>query len=328
MSGKILVVGGAGYIGSHMVKMLLSSGFEVTVLDDLSNGRRDLVLTPDFIEGDMSNRELLAAIFKTRHINAVMHFAANIDVGESVRNPAKYYENNVAKTIGLLNSMIQFEVQKLIFSSTCSVYGIPEKMPITEETPVGPINPYGESKLMVERIISSYSRAHSLKAYCLRYFNVAGADPEGQIGECHDPETHLIPVALRVASGRHPVFNILGDDYDTPDGTGVRDFIHVVDLCKAHELALKDLLANGDGGVLNVGIGHGFSVKQVIAAVEKVTGKKVRTRTTPRRPGEPGRLQADSSRIRETLGWTPRYTELEDMIQHAWNWELKLQGQA
>lgn len=323
MAIRILVAGGAGYIGSHMTQVLLREGFEVSVLDDLSEGRREAVLADDFIQGDIANPDLMDAIFKTRRIDAVMHFAANIDVGESVRNPAKYFENNVSKTIVLLNAMVRNEINRLIFSSTCSVYGVPDKLPISESTPTKPLNPYGESKLMVERVLQAYESAYGLKSYRLRYFNACGADPDGLLGENHEPETHLIPVALRVASGRIPVFNVLGDDYDTPDGTGVRDFIHVVDLCEAHALALRDLLANGPGGVLNVGIGRGFSVKEVLAAVEKITGRPVKTRLSPRRPGEAGMLIADASLIRERLGWQPRFTGLEDIVSHAWNWEQK-----
>lgn len=323
MAVRILVAGGAGYIGSHMTQVLLREGFDVTVLDDLSEGRREAVLADDFIQGDIANPDLLDAIFKTRRISAVMHFAANIDVGESVRNPAKYFENNVSKTIVLLNSMVRNDIKRLIFSSTCSVYGIPDQLPISEKTPTRPLNPYGESKLMVERVLQAYESAYDLKSYRLRYFNACGADPGGLLGENHEPETHLIPVALRVASGRIPVFHILGDDYDTPDGTGVRDFIHVVDLCEAHALALRDLLANGTGGVLNVGIGRGFSVREVIQTVEKITGRPVKTRLSPRRPGEAGMLIADASLIRERLSWKPRFTALEDIVQHAWNWELR-----
>jgi len=320
---RILVAGGAGYIGSHMTQVLLREGFDVTVLDDLSEGRREAVLADDFIQGDISNSDLLDAIFKTRRISAVMHFAANIDVGESVRNPAKYFENNVSKTIVMLNSMVRNSVNRLIFSSTCSVYGVPDQLPISEKTPTKPLNPYGESKLMVERVLQAYELAYGLKSYRLRYFNACGADPGGLLGENHEPETHLIPVALRVASGRIPVFNILGDDYDTPDGTGVRDFIHVVDLCEAHALALRDLLANGTGGVLNVGIGRGFSVKEVLKAVETVTGCQVKTRLSARRPGEAGMLIADATLIRERLSWEPRFTGLEEIVEHAWKWEQK-----
>lgn len=323
MAEKILVVGGAGYIGSHMVKLLRDREYAVTVLDNLSTGHKRSVLVDDFVIGDMSDHNLVDAIFKTRKIDAVMHFAACVDVGESVRDPGKYYENNVADTIKFLNSMVRFGIRRMIFSSTCSVYGIPDAVPISEACPTKPINPYGESKLWVERVLVAYERAYGLKSYRLRYFNAAGADPEGQIGELHEPETHLIPLALKVANGELPVLHILGEDYDTLDGTGVRDYVHVMDLCEAHRLALLDLLANGEGGILNIGIGNGFSVKQIIDSIQQVTGRTVQTKISPRRLGEPASLVANPEKIKKLLGWAPKYTEINDIIRHAWAWETE-----
>lgn len=323
MKNTILVVGGAGYIGSHMVKLLHQSGHQPVVLDNLSTGRQEAVCDAPIYVGDMADVELIDQVCRERAIDAVIHFAACIDVGESVREPNRYYENNVAKSIGLLNGLVRNNVRRLIFSSTCSVYGIPDELPITESSPAAPINPYGHSKRVVEEILKSYEVAHGLKHVVLRYFNAAGADPEGELGENHDPETHLIPLALRVANGRLPHLNLLGGHYDTHDGSGVRDYVHVMDLCRGHLLALQDLLSNGPSAVYNLGNGEGYSVLDVVRSVEEVTGKKVRVERAAPRPGEPSKLVADASKARDYLGWEPQYPKLEDMVRHAWNWELK-----
>ncbi|HVT34439.1 MAG TPA: UDP-glucose 4-epimerase GalE [Nevskiaceae bacterium] len=321
MSHRILIVGGAGYIGSHMTLCLQAHGLEVTVLDNLSTGSRELVHTPDLVIGDMADDNLVSGVIRSRGIAAVMHFASCINVGESVRDPGKYYENNVGKTISLLNTIVRCGIRRMIFSSTSAVYGTPERLPINEQAPLAPLNPYGESKAWVERVLAAFDHAHGLRSYSLRYFNAAGADPQGRAGECHDPETHLIPIALQVALGQREQLDILGDDYRTEDGTGVRDYVHVTDLCEAHYLALLDLFNGGAGGILNVGIGRGFTVRQVVAAVEKVTGRPVPTRIQPRRPGDTDALVADSRNIQDRLGWRPRYTDLETIVRHAWAWE-------
>jgi len=324
MAHHVLVVGGAGYIGAHMVRQLLRDSCMVTVLDDLSAGHRESVLGQDLVVADMGDATALTDIFSSRRIDAVMHFAASADVGESLRVPAKYFENNVTKTLMLLDAMLKFGVKRLVFSSTCSVYGAAGSDSIAESAPIRPINPYGISKRIVEDILATYATAYGMRSYCLRYFNAAGADPDGSIGEDHTPETHLIPLALRVAAGRISQLNILGSDYPTRDGTGVRDFIHVSDLCSAHALCLRELLNDGDGGIYNVGVGRGYSVLEVVAAVEEVTGLKVSRQICARRPGDPPSLVADSRLIQQQLGWRPQYTDLRTIVEHAWAWELRL----
>lgn len=319
----VLVVGGAGYIGSHMCKMLEVEGYQVVVLDDLSTSIWTDNHRGALVEGDMAERAVVDRICSEYDIDAVIHFAACIDVGESVREPAKYYENNVAKSIGLLNSLVRNNVRRIIFSSTASVYGLPGEIPIPETHPLKPINPYGHSKFVVEQILKYYETAHGMKHVVLRYFNAAGADPEGELGECHEPETHLIPNVLRVANGRLPHLNLLGTNYDTQDGSGVRDYVHVMDLCSGHLLALRDLLSNGPSAVYNLGSEKGFSVLEVVAAVEQVTGKRVRVEEVPPRPGEPSTLVADASKARDYLGWNRQYPDLETIIEHAYAWECK-----
>ena len=321
---KTLVVGGAGYIGSHMVKHLCRAGAQVTVLDDLSSGYRDAVVSgAELVVGSAADAGLLATLLAQHRFDAVMHFASFIQVGESVADPAKYYANNVAATLTLLDAMRQAEVRRFIFSSTAAVYGDPSYVPIDEAHPKNPINPYGRSKWMVEQVLEDYDRAYGLKSVCLRYFNAAGADPEGELGERHVPETHLIPLVLQVASGRREAISVFGTDYDTLDGTCIRDYIHVADLCDAHALALERLLAGGESARFNLGNGQGFSVNEVIEMVRHVTGREIPVRFEARRVGDPPRLVADSRQAREGLGWQPKRDDLATIIADAWAWERK-----
>ena len=316
--GKILVVGGAGYIGSHAVKALDSRGYDLVVLDDLSTGHRDAVQAGTFVEGDLGDRPTLDRLFATHRIEAVMHFAAFAYVGESVQQPGKYYRNNVAATLTLLEAMRDHGIRHFIFSSTCATYGIPQEVPIPETHSQWPINPYGWTKLMVERMLADFDRAHGLRYVAFRYFNAAGADPDGRLGERHEPETHLIPLVLRAADGGEPL-KVFGDDYPTPDGTCIRDYIHVSDLADAHVLGLERLLAGGESTVYNLGNGQGFSVKEVIAMAERVTGRPVPHTFAPRREGDPPALVGSAGRAREELGWQPRFADLESMIATAHN---------
>ena len=318
---KVLVVG-AGYIGSHMVKMLLAEEHEVVTFDNLSSGHRDAVLGGEFVLGDLADSELLDAVFKKHQFDAVMHFASFIQVGESVRRPDMYYRNNFSNTLNLLDVMVANGVKKFIFSSTAAIFGEPEYVPIDEKHPNNPINPYGRSKWMVEQILTDYDQAFELKSVCLRYFNAAGADPEGLLGERHNPETHLIPLILQAASGRKSEIQVFGRDYDTPDGTCIRDYIHIVDLCAAHLMALEYLIKGGLSKRFNLGNGAGFSVQQVIDATEKVTNRKIKVVDKPKREGDPARLVADSTHAKSTLGWKPKF-DLGAIVKHAWEWELK-----
>ncbi|MBF5037988.1 UDP-glucose 4-epimerase GalE [Methylophilus sp. 13] len=320
---RVLVVGGAGYIGSHMVKMLLDSGHDVITLDNLSSGHRDAVLGGVFVEGDLADINCLDKVFTEHHPEAVMHFASFIQVGESVRKPDIYYRNNVTNTLNLLDTMLKFDVKKFIFSSTAAVFGEPDYVPIDEAHPNRPLNPYGRSKLMIEHVLADYAKAFDFRSVCLRYFNAAGADPEGQLGERHDPETHLIPLILQAASGRRENIQVFGRDYDTPDGTCIRDYIHIVDLCAAHLAALDYLESGGESDRFNLGNGSGFSVQEVLDAVQKVSGRSVKVIDGPRREGDPARLVADAKRARSILNWKPVFTDLETIVQHAWQWELK-----
>jgi len=321
---KILVVGGAGYIGSHMVKMLLDRGHEVITFDNLSSGFRDAILGGIFVEGDLADISALDDMFILHQPDAVMHFASYIQVGESVQHPDKYYLNNFTNTLNLMNTMVKHGVNHFIFSSTAAVFGEPEYVPIDEEHVKNPLNPYGRSKWMVEQVLADYERAYGLKSVCLRYFNAAGADPAGLLGERHEPETHLIPLVLQTLSGKRPHISVFGRDYDTPDGTCLRDYIHIVDLCSAHLLALTKLVETGKSMRFNLGNGSGFSVQEVIAAAERVTGKKVNVVEAPRRDGDPARLVADSTLAKTELGWNPVYPDLDSIISHAWNWEMRL----
>ncbi|HEX4857074.1 MAG TPA: UDP-glucose 4-epimerase GalE [Limnobacter sp.] len=318
---QVLVIGGAGYIGSHMVKHLAGKGCEVTTLDNLSSGHRDAVLHGQFIHGDLADKHLLAELFSSRRFDAVMHFASCIQVGESVVKPALYYENNVANTLNLLAAMNTAGIRKFIFSSTAATFGEPLYCPIDERHPQVPINPYGRSKLMIEQVLDDYDRAYGLKSVCLRYFNAAGADPEGQLGERHEPETHLIPLVLQAASGRRASISVFGRDYDTPDGTCIRDYIHISDLCEAHWLALLSLQDGAPSQKYNLGNGLGFSVQEVINSALDITGLKIQVVDAPRRAGDPARLVADSRLAMGELGWKPRFADLDTIIQHAWNWE-------
>jgi len=320
---NILVVGGAGYIGSHMVKLLLDLGADVITFDDLSSGRREAVLGGEFIHGTLADRPALEEALVSHRIDAVMHFASYIQVGESVRNPAIYYRNNLSNTLNLLDAMVAAQVNRFIFSSTAAIFGEPEYVPIDETHPQRPINAYGASKQMVERALQDYDQAYGLHSVCLRYFNAAGAHPSAEIGELHDPETHLIPLLLQVASGRRETAHIFGRDYDTPDGTCIRDYVHVVDLCHAHVAALRFLDDQARSGAFNLGNGSGFSVLEVVAAAEKVTGRKLNLIDSPRRDGDPARLVADASLARRVLEWSPQYADIETIVQHAWRWETK-----
>lgn len=324
--GNILVVGGAGYIGSHMVAALNDAGYRPIILDNLCSGYRDAVIAGDFIEGDLQNRELLDRVLDARKIAGVMHFAAHIEVGESVRDPAKYYRNNVANTQNLLDAMVRFGVHAFIFSSTAAIFGEPQYVPIDEKHPKAPVNPYGRSKWMVEQLLEDYDTAYGLKACALRYFNAAGADPQGRLGERHDPESHLIPLVLQAASGRREAITLFGTDYNTPDGTCIRDYIHVADLCDAHLLALQRLLEGAESDRYNLGNGQGYSVREVIDTAARVTGRKIPVTRGERRAGDPARLVADSARARSKLGWNPRLVDLDTIIAHAWAWECKANG--
>ena len=318
---SILVIGGAGYIGSHMVKHLATSGEQVITLDNLSRGYRDAVHYGDFIEGDLGNPDMLDRVFSTHAITAVMHFAAYIEVGESVVEPAKYYRNNVINTVTLLDAMTRHRINNFIFSSTAAIFGEPEYTPIDEQHSKAPINPYGRTKLMVEQILQDYDAAYQLKSTCLRYFNAAGADAQGELGERHQPESHLIPLILQAASGRRDDIKVFGNDYPTDDGTCVRDYIHVEDLCKAHSLALQHMQTTGKSARYNLGNGKGFSVQQVIDATREVTGKHFKVTQDQRRPGDPAVLVADSKLAQQELDWRPGHTELESIIASAWKWE-------
>ncbi|MDH5711277.1 MAG: UDP-glucose 4-epimerase GalE [Gammaproteobacteria bacterium] len=318
---KILVVGGAGYIGSHMVKQLVLSNHDVIALDNLSCGYEDAVKYGELVIGDLGNKETLDQLFNAHQFDAVMHFAAFIEVGESVLNPAKYYQNNVANTQVLLDAMIKHDVRNFIFSSTAAIFGEPEYTPIDEKHSKQPINPYGRTKLMVEQILEDYDNAYGLKSTCLRYFNAAGADPDGELGERHNPESHLVPLILQAASGRREDIKIFGQDYPTNDGTCVRDYVHINDLCEAHSLALTRMQATGQSARYNLGNGRGFSVKQVIDTSKQVTGIDFKVVTTERRAGDPAVLVADSALAKKELGWQPKFDQLETIIETAWQWE-------
>jgi UDP-glucose 4-epimerase len=317
----VLVVGGAGYIGSHMVRRLQRAGYVPIVLDNLSQGQRDAVGTAQLIVGELGDSSVADVIFQAWPIAAVMHFASFIQVGESLEKPAAYYANNVSNTVTLLQAMVRHGVGCFIFSSTAAIFGNPVYVPIDEQHPRLPINPYGRSKLMVEQVLQDFESAYGLRSCCLRYFNAAGADPEGGLGECHEPETHLIPLVLQAASGRRPAVTVFGRDYDTPDRTCIRDYIHVNDLADAHLLALEALLSGADSMRFNLGNGAGYSINEVIETARRVTGRAIAVRDGPRRPGDPARLVADASAARATLGWTPKLAGLDTIIGHAWTWE-------
>lgn len=329
VKSTILVTGGAGYIGSHAVLALKQAGYEVIVLDNLSYGHRELVeqvLQVKLIVGDTGDRALLDQIFTTHNITAVMHFAAYIAVGESVTAPAKYYQNNVASTLTLLEAMQAASIKKFVFSSTCALYGVPKTVPIAEDHPQDPISPYATTKWMVERILSDFDKAYDFKSVCFRYFNAAGAEPKGLLGEDHAPETHLIPLVLLTALGKANSVSILGTDYPTRDGTCIRDYIHVTDLAQAHVLGLQYLLKGGDSQVFNLGNGSGFSVREVIETAREVTGREIKVVERDRRPGDPPVLVGSSDKARRVLGWHPQYPDLKEILAHAWQWHQKRHG--
>ena len=316
----ILIVGGAGYIGSHTNKLLQGGGYETVVLDNLSRGHRESVKWGEFVQGDLSDKEAVGDCFKKYPVEAVMHFSAFAYVGESVTDPAKYYRNNVVNTLNLLDAMREHGVKYFIFSSTCATYGVPEHVPISEDHPQKPVNPYGKSKLMIEEILKDYEKAYGMKHVNLRYFNAAGADPEGEIGEWHDPETHLIPLAVYAALGLIDHVKIYGTDYPTKDGTCIRDYIHVCDLADAHIKALEYLRSSNKSDSFNLGNGDGYSVKEIIDIVKKISGKDFSVVKADRRDGDPPALISSHKKAEKTLKWSPRYNNIDTIIGTAWSW--------
>jgi UDP-glucose-4-epimerase GalE len=319
---RILVTGGAGYIGSHTVRLLLDQGYDVSVVDDLSKGFKHNVPSGRLNRVNLCDTNALTELIRQHRPEAVIHFAAFIAVGESMRDPGRYFNNNVCGSLSLLNAMVQNGVRHIVFSSTAAVYGNPHATPIREDFPIQPVNPYGESKVMVETLLRWFDEIHHVTGVCLRYFNASGADPEGRLGEEHEPETHLIPLLFRAVLTNQPV-TLFGDDYDTPDGTCIRDYIHVNDLAQAHILAVEHLLGGGASAQFNVGTGTGHSVLEVVRAVEEVTGLKVPYVVGPRRLGDPPALVAASDKLRTELGWEPRFADLRTIVQHAWNFARK-----
>ncbi len=319
----VLVTGGAGYIGAHTCKALAAAGHVPVVYDNLVYGHRDAVRWGPFEEGDIQDRARLDEVIARHAPSALIHFAAYAYVGESVTDPGKYYRNNVAGSLNLLETIRDHGIARMVFSSTCATYGMPDSIPIFEDAPQRPINAYGQSKLMVEQMMADFERAHGLRWVALRYFNASGADPDGEVGESHDPETHLIPLILDAAAGRRSAITVFGTDYDTPDGSCIRDYIHVTDLADAHVRALHGLEQGLQSGAFNLGNGTGYSVSEVIAAVERVTGLKVPVELGPRRPGDPARLVGSADRARQILGWQPRFAELDDIIRTAGAWHQK-----
>ncbi|MFL6819800.1 MAG: UDP-glucose 4-epimerase GalE [Bradyrhizobium sp.] len=316
---KVLVAGGAGYIGSHTCLDLFRNGFIPVVYDNLSNGHAEFVKWGPLEVGDIRDRGKLEEVLRKHKPVAIVHFAAAIEVGQSVKDPAAYYDNNVSGTIALLRAAQATGIDKLVFSSTCATYGIPVSTPMEESHPQLPINPYGRSKLMVEQILRDLDLYEGFRSFILRYFNAGGADPEGRIGEWHSPETHAIPIAIEAALGRRPYFEVLGTDYGTRDGTCVRDFVHVLDLASAHTRAVEHLLTNGESHVLNLGTGHGTTVKEMLETIQHVVGKQLKLKYGPRREGDSPVLVADSTSAKQTLGWSPRH-DLRSIVDSAWNW--------
>jgi UDP-glucose 4-epimerase len=319
----ILIIGGAGYIGSHVNKYLNKKGYQTVVFDNLGKGHRELVKWGEFVEGDLGNIDELRGVFKKYKVEAVMDFAAFIEVGESVKDPEKYYWNNTVNTLNLLKVMKESGVDKIIFSSTAATFGEPQYTPIDEKHPQNPINPYGQTKLMIEKIFKDYDAAYGLRFMVFRYFNAAGADPDGETGEWHEPESHLIPLVFQAAAGKREDIKIFGTDYPTPDGTCVRDYIHVNDLAQAHWLGLEKLLAGEKSDFYNLGNGKGFSVREVIEMVKKVTGKEFKVTEVERRPGDAPILIATSDKAKKELKWQPEFADLEEIVKTAWNWEQK-----
>lgn len=320
---SVVVAGGAGYIGSHMVRMLRENAYHPVVVDNLATGHADAAAGATFEAGDIADRSFMAGVLRKHQPQCVMHFAASSLVGESVAQPAAYWRNNVAGTLALLDCMLEQGIKQFIFSSTAAVYGEPVQLPMPESHPRRPVNPYGRSKLAVEHALEDYSRAYGLRCITLRYFNAAGAHPDGSLGERHEPETHLIPLVLRVACGRSPHIDRFGATHATADGSCVRDYVHVQDICAAHLLALRALEAGGTGGAYNLGNGSGQSVNEVIEAARRVTGHPIPVRDAPPREGDPPVLVADASHARDGLGWQPQYPGLDTIIAHAWQWEQR-----
>jgi UDP-glucose-4-epimerase GalE len=328
MSETVLVTGGAGYIGSHACKVLARAGYLPVVFDDLSRGHREAVRWGPLVEGNLAERGKLAAALDRHRVSVVMHFAAYAYVGESVADPALYYANNLGGSLVLLESMREVGVDKIVFSSTCATYGTPAQVPIRETLPQLPVNPYGETKLAIERALHWYGEAYGLRWVSLRYFNAAGADPESEIGERHEPETHLVPLVLEAALGERPQIDIYGTDYPTPDGTAIRDYIHVQDLAEAHLRALERLSAGGQSAALNLGTGRGHSVREVIRAAEAVSGKSIPCRETARRPGDPPVLVADPGLATELLGWRAQVSDLDTIVRTALAWHVSRTAQS
>ena len=321
---KILVTGGAGYIGSHCCKELSKKGFQPVTIDNLVYGHEDFVKWGEFFKGDVGDPAPLKKCLDQHKIDAVMHFAAYAYVGESVEDPVKYYENNLRNTIQLLHAVLDHKIKYFVFSSTCATYGHPQKIPIDEDHPQNPINPYGKTKRMIEEIMQDYQNAYGLKYISLRYFNAAGADPDAEVGEDHDPETHLIPLVLDAAIGKRKDIKVFGTDHETPDGTCIRDYIHVTDLAQAHILALQQLMDGADSNAYNLGNGQGFSVLEIIERARKITGKNITVENSDRRPGDPPVLIASNEKAVKELGWKPQYADIDDIIGTAWKWHQKL----
>jgi UDP-glucose-4-epimerase GalE len=318
---SILVVGGAGFIGSHTARAVAEAGLQPVVFDDLSSGHEWALRWGAFERGDLADRAAIVAAIRRHDVKAVMQFAGFIEVGESVRNPSKYFRGNLVNTLNLLDAMVETGVRDIVFSSTAAVYGVPVQVPIHEDHPLLPVNPYGESKLGVERALAAYETAHGLRWAALRYFNAAGGDPQGLIGEAHAPESHLIPLAIAAALGQRGPLQVFGNDYPTPDGTAVRDYVHVVDLADAHLLAVRHLERGLGSFAANLGTGRGHSVSEVVASIERVSGRPVPRAIAPRRAGDPPVLVADPTKASQLLGWRPRYPELDTMVSHAWAWQ-------
>lgn len=320
---KIIVAGGAGYIGSHTVKELIREGFQVIIFDNFSTGKKELVISGEVVEGDLMDKESIRKAFQSKNIGAVLHFASLIQVGESYINPQKYYTQNLISSLNLLEIMLETGVKNFIFSSSAAVYGVPQELPIPESHPLNPINPYGQTKLFFEKILQDYERAYGLKFISLRYFNAAGADPEGQLGELHDPETHLIPNLLLFLLGKKRSFDLFGTDFPTDDRTAVRDYIHVTDLAKAHVLALKKILASSSSEFINLGTNKGYSVLEIIKKTEEITGQKVNYNKKPRRKGDVPVLLASKEKAEQLLEWKLKYSNIETIVETAWNWHKK-----
>lgn len=319
--GKVLVAGGAGYIGSHAVRDLQENGFHPLVVDNLSEGHREALVSGDLMVGDLKDSSFLDRVFSEHLITGVMHFAGKCYVGESMKDPAAYYEENLNSAMALLRAMLRNNVNNFIFSSSCATYGVPISLPLKETHPQDPVNPYGETKYFIERILRHYHRAYGLHYCALRYFNAAGASKDGKIGEAHDPETHLIPRVLGTLTGRFERVQVFGDDYPTDDGTCLRDYIHVADLASAHRRALLWIMETGESGSFNLGTGTAYSVRQILQSAEKITGMEVPVETVARRPGDPPELVADPAKALKTLEWKPRHSSLDEIIESAWKWE-------